>query len=334
MRFVNCLLALALGVGGAWGTARAVDFVAFESGPVRPIALAPSGDRVFLVNTPDNRLEVFDEELPDASLLRARQPSRSRSAWSRSPSRRAAISERHLGGEPPVGQREHRRHQRAPVARASCARCWWATSRRDIVVAGASGNRAFITTAHRGQHRTHSSIAAVPGAGDPQLTTPSVRPRRRLGVRHRREPGQHGFGGTPIEIIELFGDTPRALARSADGTTVYVGRLPLGQQDGCGVRGNGLRRLRPCAANNPVRGRRRHLAERSGGRSTSRAATPGPYHESPAPEDAPVGRASWWCSTTTPVRRVARRGSRRNWSNGIRFFAARPRRVRDRRPHA
>ena len=38
---------------------------------------------------------------------------------------------------------------------------------RDIVFAQ---GRAFITTAHRGQQRTHPSIADVPGAGDPNCT--------------------------------------------------------------------------------------------------------------------------------------------------------------------
>ena len=34
-------------------------FVTFESGQVRPLALSPDGDRLFAVNTPDNRLEIF-----------------------------------------------------------------------------------------------------------------------------------------------------------------------------------------------------------------------------------------------------------------------------------
>jgi YVTN family beta-propeller protein len=50
--------ALAL-LAGASGTG-ASSFVTFESGPVRPLALAPSGDRLFVTNTPDNRLEIFD----------------------------------------------------------------------------------------------------------------------------------------------------------------------------------------------------------------------------------------------------------------------------------
>src|SRR5262245_59285534 len=36
------------------------DFVHFESAPVHPLALTPSGNRLLAVNTPDNRLAVFD----------------------------------------------------------------------------------------------------------------------------------------------------------------------------------------------------------------------------------------------------------------------------------
>src|SRR6185295_18424763 len=37
----------------------AESFVNFESGQVRPLALSPDGSRLFAVNTPDNRLEIF-----------------------------------------------------------------------------------------------------------------------------------------------------------------------------------------------------------------------------------------------------------------------------------
>src|SRR5262245_50473413 len=40
-------------------TARA-SFVEFESGQVRPLAMSPDGTRLFAVNTPDNRLEIFN----------------------------------------------------------------------------------------------------------------------------------------------------------------------------------------------------------------------------------------------------------------------------------
>ena len=40
-------------------TARGADFVPFESGPVRPMALSPGGETLFVVNTPDNHLEIY-----------------------------------------------------------------------------------------------------------------------------------------------------------------------------------------------------------------------------------------------------------------------------------
>lgn len=42
--------------GSSWA---ADSFVAFESGHVRPLALSPSGQYLFAVNSPDNRLEMF-----------------------------------------------------------------------------------------------------------------------------------------------------------------------------------------------------------------------------------------------------------------------------------
>ena len=48
-------LTLLVGVGAAEAS-----FVTFESGQVRPLALTPDGLRLLAVNTPDNRLEIFD----------------------------------------------------------------------------------------------------------------------------------------------------------------------------------------------------------------------------------------------------------------------------------
>src|SRR5262245_18045029 len=42
------------------GAAAAADFVTFESGQVRPLALSPDGKQLFAVDTPDDRLEIFD----------------------------------------------------------------------------------------------------------------------------------------------------------------------------------------------------------------------------------------------------------------------------------
>src|SRR5690348_16309413 len=61
-RVGQALLAMALGAACIWSApARAQSsFTAFESGQVRPLALSPDGNRLFAVNTPDQRLEIFD----------------------------------------------------------------------------------------------------------------------------------------------------------------------------------------------------------------------------------------------------------------------------------
>ncbi len=98
----------------------------------------------------------------------------------------------------------------------------------DIVFGGSEGTRAFITTAHRGQQRTEPSLAQVPGAGDPQLTTAGVG-RADVWVFETTALGTT-VGGTPVAIVSLFGDTPRALAVTPDGGTVYVAVFKSGNQ--------------------------------------------------------------------------------------------------------
>ena len=79
-------------------------------------------------------------------------------------------------------------------------------------------SRAFITTAHRGQNIPVQSPAHDAGR----------RPRRRLGVRRGRTSAP-SLGGTPLTIVTLFSDTPRALAVTPDGSHGLRGRLPLRQ---------------------------------------------------------------------------------------------------------
>ncbi len=98
---------------------------------------------------------------------------------------------------------------------------------RDIVFAG-TPRRAFITTAHRGQQRTDPSIASVPGAGDPQMTTPGI-PRADVWVFDPANLG-NTMGGTPLSILSFFTDTPRALTVAPDGNTVYVAGYKTGNQ--------------------------------------------------------------------------------------------------------
>ncbi len=185
------------------------EFIAFESGQVRPLAMSESGEYLYVVNTPNNSLEVF------------------------------TISQ---------GQLSHRDTIAVglePVAVATHANEIWVVNHlsdsisiidvslspmrvvktllvgdepRDIVFAGVNRNRAFITTAHRGQN---SPI-------DPQFTTPGVG-RADVWVFDSQNLG-NDLGGTPVKIISLFGDTPRALETSSDGSKVYVAIFNSGNQ--------------------------------------------------------------------------------------------------------
>ncbi|SFP52203.1 40-residue YVTN family beta-propeller repeat-containing protein [Nitrosomonas cryotolerans] len=192
-------------------------FVLFETGQVRPLAISPDGETLFALNTPDNRLEIYhisnnqldhlgsvsvglepiavaarnnDEvwvvnHLSDSvSIVQLEKNFRERLLPDNLPIRRAVgrvVRTLHVGDEP-----------------------------RDIVFAGEQNNRAFITTAHRGQNAPF----------DPQLTTPGTG-RADVWVFDANSTGDT-LGGTPLSIINLFGDTPRALAASPDGKYVYA----------------------------------------------------------------------------------------------------------------
>ena len=198
--------------------AQAPDFIEFESGHVRPLAMSADGTRLFAVNTPNNALEIFSITASGLTL-QARVPVGLEpvAVAVRSPTEVWVVN--HLSDSVSVVTLTGTPR----VTRTLLV----GDEPRDIVFAG-TNNYAFITTAHRGQHRTHPSIAGVPGAGDPQLTTPGVS-RADVWVF---DPASLGttLGGTPLRIVTLFSDTPRALAVSPDRRTVYAAILQSGNQ--------------------------------------------------------------------------------------------------------
>jgi len=206
VRALVAILALLFAAGPSAGAS----FTTFESGQVRPLALSPDGARLFAVNTPDGQLEIFDVGVGGlthtGSVAVGLEPvavaARSNTEVWVVNHLSDSVSIVDLSGAVPR------------VARTLLV----GDEPRDLVFAGTG--RAFITTAHRGQQRTSPDLVGVPGAGDPQLTTPGVG-RADVWVFDAANLGTT-LGGRPVAILSLFGDTPRALAASPDGATVYA----------------------------------------------------------------------------------------------------------------
>ena len=95
---------------------------------------------------------------------------------------------------------------------------------RDIVFAGPDHSRAFITTAHRGQNVYVKKVFR-----DPQLTTPGGEGRADVWVFNADDLGD-SLGGDRLTLITLFTDTPRALATTPDGKTVYAAGFQTGNR--------------------------------------------------------------------------------------------------------
>ena len=155
------------------------DFVHFESAHVHPACLTPSGNRLLVVNTPDNRLSVFD--LSAGPL----------SASSR-------IAEIPVGLEP------------VSVAALSDSEAWVVNELSDDV------SIVNLNTMHaRAALRVGDDPADVVFAGSPVRAYVSVSQCDEVKVI---DPANL----STVATIAVGGRMPRALARTADGSKLYV----------------------------------------------------------------------------------------------------------------
>jgi DNA-binding beta-propeller fold protein YncE len=186
-------------------------FVTFESGQVRPLAKSPDGSRLFVCNTPDNRLEIFDIDAGAITFVTSVPVGLEPVAVAARTNTEVWVVN-HLSDSVSIVDISDIDAPR--VTRSLTV----GDEPRDIVFAGAAFDRAFVTTAHRGQN--------IPI--DPQLTTEGVG-RADVWVFDTNNLGS-SFGGDELTIVTLFGDTPRPLAVSPDGSRVYAGVFFSGNQ--------------------------------------------------------------------------------------------------------
>ncbi len=199
-------------------------FVAFESGQVRPMALSPDGNTLYAVNTPDNRLEIFSVSggslTHTGSVPVGLEPV---AVAARTNTEIWVVN--HLSDSVSiidVGQSPPRVTRTLLVG----------DEPRDIVVAnGTVGQRVMITTARRGQNWANHSTDPDPLAGSSE-----VGPFLTDGIGRALvwvfDPANLGTNleGNPLQVIRLFGDTPRALAVSNDGNSVFAAVFHSGNQ--------------------------------------------------------------------------------------------------------
>jgi hypothetical protein len=196
-------------------------------------ALSADQKTLFAVNTPDNRLEIFKvtseglehKDSVPVGLEPVAVAVRSNSEVWVVNHLSDSVSVVSLSGEHPDGDADAAGRRRAAGHRVRGGR----TSR------GPSSRRRTAVRTPRSPRRTRR-----PGWG-----------RADVWVFNTERTWGAAWGGTPMTIVNLFSDTPRALAATADGKQGVRGVVQLGQQDR-------RRRARPDPRHR--RGRRRHPA--------------------------------------------------------------------------
>jgi len=186
----------------------------FESHQFRPLALSLSGDYIYVANTPDNRIEIFDlsgkKPVHAGEVMTGLEPV---ALAARSDSELWVVN--HLSDSVSIVDTS----VNPPQIKQTL---YVGDEPRDIVFGGKDNRYAFITAAHRGQNSPYTD-PDNPG----ELTTPGIG-RADIWIFDADKPGKDG--GKPILVKPLFGDSPGPLAVTPDGSRVYAGVFKSGNQ--------------------------------------------------------------------------------------------------------
>ncbi len=205
---------------------KAPAYTHFESGPVRPIALSLDGRQLFVTNISDAHLEIYWVKDEGRGLEhRASVPVGLEPVAVAAESNNRVWVVNHLSDSVSVidlglalDQAEGDPEGDGPRTPRVVKTLLVGDEPRDIVFAGPKGKRAFITTARRGQN-------SVVDLGIEETTSG----RANVWVYDAEQVAQAPVPA-PLEVLTLFGDTPRALAASPDGKTVYASVFKSGNR--------------------------------------------------------------------------------------------------------
>jgi DNA-binding beta-propeller fold protein YncE len=183
----------------------AQDYTAFEADPVRPIAVLPESGWVAVTNTPDDYLELFKPTphgVERCGAVKVGLRPVAVAVVAESVARAELWVVNHVSDSVSVVELD------LATCRAEVARTLQVGDEpRDIVVARreSGASRVFLATAHRGQHHPLESARL----GSDLITPPAEKSARGLADVIVFDPA---MPSAPPEVVNLFSDTPRALA--------------------------------------------------------------------------------------------------------------------------